>query len=91
MARTVMNGAPAFAAARTRLVLLALHEERGGVYGEAYRRRHGLPAPASVQRAVKALTQDDVIERAADGAWQIAEPFLEEWLEEGVTNLHGGT
>jgi hypothetical protein len=74
-----------------RLVLLALHEERGGVYGEAYRRRHGLPAPASVQRAVKALTQDDVIERAPDGAWQIAEPFLEEWLEEGVTNLHGGT
>lgn len=74
-----------------RLLLLALNAEAGGVYGEAYRRRHGLPAPASVQRAVRALTRDDVIERAADGAWQIAEPFLEAWLDEGVTNLHGST
>ena len=74
-----------------RLVLLALHEERGGVYGEAYRRRHGLPASASVQRAVTALSRDDVIERGPDGTWQIAEPFLEEWLERGTTDLHGGT
>ena len=48
-----------------RLVLLALHEEPGGLYAEAYRRRYGLPASGSVQRAVAALTRDDVIERAA--------------------------
>ncbi len=78
------------ATSNERLVLLALHEERGGVYGEAYRRRHGLPAPASVQRAVTALSRDDVIERGPDGTWQLAEPFLHEWLERASTDLHGG-
>ena len=54
--------------ANERLVLLALHEDPGGsLYAEAYRRRHGLPAQASVQRAVAALTRDDIVERAADG------------------------
>ena len=65
-------------------MLLALHEERGGVYGEAYRRRHGLPAPASVQRAVTALSRDDVIERscalAAGVACFLAKPFSAEEL-----------
>jgi len=60
-------------------------------HGEASRRRHGLPASASVQRAVTALSRDDAIERRPDGTWQIAEPFLEEWLERGATDLHGGT
>ena len=73
-----------------RLVLLALHEEPGGLYAEAYRRRHGLPAAASVQRAVAALTRDDVIERTADGTWAIAEPFLGEWLDRGVGDRHAG-
>jgi hypothetical protein len=67
-----------------RLVLLALHEEPGGLYAEAYRRRHGLPAAASVQRAVAALTREDVVERAPDGTWAIAEPFLGEWLDRGA-------
>ena len=72
-----------------RLVLLALHEEPGGLYAEAYRRRHGLPAAASVQRAVAALTRDDVIERAPDGAWTIVEPFLGEWLDRDVGDQRG--
>ena len=72
-----------------RLVLLALHEEPGGLYAEAYRRRHGLPAAASVQRAVAALTRDDVVERTADGTWAIAEPFLDEWLDRGIGDRLG--
>lgn len=72
------------ATANERLVLLALHEEPGGLYAEAYRHRHGLPAAASVQRAVAALTREDVVERLADGSWAIAEPFLDEWLDRGT-------
>jgi hypothetical protein len=71
-----------------RLVLLALHDEPGGVYGEEYRRRHGLPAPASVQRAVAALERDEVIERSESG-WAIAEPFLLDWLTRMHTELRG--
>jgi hypothetical protein len=67
-----------------RLVLLALNEEPGGLYAEAYRRTHGLPAAASVQRAVAALTRDDIVERLPDGSWAIAEPFLREWLDRGA-------
>ena len=64
-----------------RLVLLAFHEEPGGaLYSEEYRRRHGLPASASVQRAVAALLRDDVVERGADARYRLAEPFLDEWL-----------
>lgn len=63
-----------------RLVLLALHEEPGGVYAQEYRTRHGLPAAASVQRAVAALERDDILERMPEGGWRIAEPFLEEWI-----------
>ena len=36
-----------------RLVLLALRGGPGGLYAEAYRRRHGLPAATFVQRAVE--------------------------------------
>jgi hypothetical protein len=79
------------ATANERQVLLALHEEPGGsLYAEAYRRRHGLPAQASVQRAVAALTRDDIVERAADGSWAIAEPFLDEWLDRGVDGRRPG-
>ena len=63
-----------------RLVLLALREEPGGVYAQEYRNRHGLPAAASVQRAVAALERDDLVERMPEGGWRIVEPFLEDWL-----------
>jgi hypothetical protein len=64
-----------------RLLLLALAAEPGGVYGEAYRRRHGLPAAASVQRAVASLDRAGVIGRVPTGGYAIAEPFLVEWLQ----------
>ena len=76
-----------------RLVLLALHDEPGGaLYSEEYRRRHGLPATASVQRAVAALEREDVIERGSDRRHRIVEPFLDEWLarEEAGAARQGG-
>jgi hypothetical protein len=47
--------------------------------GNAYRRRHNLPGPSTVQRALAALDDDELIERTGDG-YRIAEPFLAEWI-----------
>ncbi len=62
-----------------RLVLMALASERGHPLSKVYRNRHDLPTAASVQTALRALVQQEVI--AGDrGAYQIVEPFLAEWL-----------
>jgi len=63
-----------------RLVLLALAEEPAFPYSDEARRRHGLPAATFVQRALKALGREDVVEKAEDGRYRIAEPFLPEWI-----------
>ena len=67
-------------ASRTqRLVLQALAAEPGRVYGADYRARHDLPAASSVQRAVEQLVADELVERG-DAGFEIAEPFLREWV-----------
>jgi uncharacterized protein len=68
------------AAAAQRLVLAALAREQPArpLTGE-YRREHGLPATATVQKALGALEQRELIARGADG-YRIAEPFLAEWI-----------
>jgi len=67
-------------ASRTqRLVLQALAAEPGRVFVADYRRRHELPAPSSVQRAVEQLVADELVERSAAG-YAIGEPFLREWV-----------
>jgi hypothetical protein len=63
-----------------RLLLQALAVEPGRVFAADYRRRFDLPAASSVQRAVDALADDELIARAADGSYAIAEPFLREWV-----------
>jgi AAA+ ATPase superfamily predicted ATPase len=63
-----------------RLVLLALATEPLSLYAEQTRARFGLPAPTFVQRAVRALVREDVVEKDADGRYRIAEPFLAEWV-----------
>jgi hypothetical protein len=45
-----------------------------------YRRRHGLGAASSVQKAVEALVRDELVAREPDGSHRIAEPFLAEWI-----------
>jgi hypothetical protein len=74
-----------------RLVLLALSNEPLSLYSEDARIRFGLPAPTFVQRAVRALVREDVVDKAPDGRYQIAEPFLAEWIaslqETGVPSL----
>ncbi len=64
-----------------RLVLLALRNGPLNLYAEETRERAGLPAPTFVQRAVKSLVRDDVVEKAPDGRYRLSEPFLAEWLD----------
>lgn len=63
-----------------RLVLQALAAEPGSVYGADYRLRHDLPAASTVQRAVERLVADELVERRRDGGFDLAEPFLREWI-----------
>jgi hypothetical protein len=67
-----------------RVVLLALAEESGRLYAEDYRTRHRLPSSTYIQRAVGALTRDDLIARGRDG-YSIVEPFLADWLRHEQT------
>jgi uncharacterized protein len=63
-----------------RLVLHALAREPGRPLSGEYRQRHGLPGASSVQRALEALTKDELVTRDDTGEHRIAEPFLAEWL-----------
>jgi hypothetical protein len=62
-----------------RLVLQALVREPGHPQTKAYRDRHALPSAASVQAALRALEQREVV-AGERGAYRIVEPFLAEWL-----------
>jgi uncharacterized protein len=62
-----------------RLVLIALSEESGRLYSEGFRARHRLPSSTYIQRAVGALTREDLIARGSDG-YAITEPFLADWV-----------
>jgi uncharacterized protein len=67
------------ASAAQRLVLQALAGEPGRPLSADYRRRHGLPGASSVQRALEALTKNELVARR-EGEYRIVEPFLAEWL-----------
>jgi hypothetical protein len=69
------------AATVQRLLLQALAQEPGHPYSKGYRDRHGLPAAASVQTALRALERREVI-AGEGGAYRIVEPFLAEWLNQ---------
>jgi hypothetical protein len=73
------------AARAQRLVLHALAREPGRPLAGDYRRRHGLPGPSSVQRALDALRKDELVARGANGAFRISEPFLAEWLRRDLS------
>ena len=62
-----------------RALLRALADEPGRPFANEYRARHGLPAPASIQRALGALTRDELVTRG-ERVTYISEPFLAEWI-----------
>lgn len=64
-----------------RLTLEALARSPGRpTLGTAYRREHGLPGPSTVQKALAALSEDELIITEPGGGYRIAEPFLAEWI-----------
>jgi hypothetical protein len=67
------------AAGGQRQVLQALAREPGAPLSAEYRRRHGLPAPSSVQKALATLEREELLARV-DGRVRIVEPFLREWI-----------
>ena len=62
-----------------RLTLQALAQQRGRPLSGDYRRRHKLPGASTVQRALQALTRNELVTRS-DNEYRIAEPFLADWL-----------
>lgn len=65
-----------------KLVLSAVaREPRSRPLGEEFRTRMGLGPASSVQKALGVLTNDELIERSTDSTYQIAEPFLAEWIQ----------
>jgi uncharacterized protein len=74
------------ASAAQKLVLQALaREQPARPFRAAYRQQHGLPPATNVQRALRALTDREIVARV-DGEYRIAEPFLAEWI---LTNVSG--
>jgi uncharacterized protein len=67
------------ASAAQKLVLAALAEEPGRPLTSAYRARHELPSVSTVQAALRALTERELISRSA-GEHRISEPFFAEWV-----------
>lgn len=67
------------ASSHQRRLLVALSKERGHPLAGDYRRKHSLPGPSSVQRALGSLQAAEVLARRSGETW-IAEPFLAEWL-----------
>jgi hypothetical protein len=60
--------------------LLALAKEPVRPMDDTYRRRHKLPAPSTVQKALETLVEDELVFKERPGDYRIAEPFLAEWI-----------
>ena len=75
------------ASAVQRQVLRALAREAGHPFSTAYRDRHSLPAATNVQKALAALTKQELVSGEA-GAYRIVEPFLAEWLRANIDGVY---
>ena len=71
------------ASAVQKQVLQALAREPGHPFSTTYRSHHNLPPATNVQKALRALTQRELVSGQA-GAYQITEPFLAEWLRQNI-------
>jgi uncharacterized protein len=68
-----------------RLILQALAAEPGHLLAAAYRARHRLGTPSTVQYAAGTLVDDELIGKDGSGAYHIVEPFLAEWVRRTST------
>lgn len=68
-----------------KVVLQAFASEPGRPFSNGYRLAHDLPPASFVQRALKPLIADELVRKRADDLYEIAEPFLREWVLAYVT------
>jgi hypothetical protein len=67
-----------------KLLLGALAAEQPGrPFTIEYRRAHDLPSASNLQRAARTLVQREIVV-ASRGAYEIAEPFLAEWIAANI-------
>jgi uncharacterized protein len=66
--------------AQKRVLQALAQEQPGRPLGTDYQRRHSLPATPTVQTALTALERAELVSRLRRGEYQIAEPFLTEWI-----------
>ncbi|MDQ3066467.1 MAG: hypothetical protein M3R12_04855 [Actinomycetota bacterium] len=63
-----------------RVTFLALAKEPLRPIDDSYRRKHKLPAPSTVQKALDKLVDDELVIKERPGDYRIAEPFFAEWI-----------
>jgi uncharacterized protein len=63
-----------------KLLLQALAREVGKPFSVRYRDRHGLPSTSHIQRAIVPLIEEELVVKEERGTYDIAEPFLREWI-----------
>jgi hypothetical protein len=70
--------------AQRALVLALAREADGGVYGQGFRDRHQLGSAATVQRALAALIERDVVEGSSVHGYRVPDVFFRAWLAHTV-------
>lgn len=63
-----------------KLLLQAFAAEPGRPFSNGYRVAHDLPPVSGVQRALRPLLADELVRKRPDGLYELAEPFLREWV-----------
>jgi hypothetical protein len=63
-----------------KLLLQALAAEPGRPFSNGYRIAHDLPPVSGVQRALAPLVESELVRKAPDGLYELAEPFLRQWV-----------
>jgi uncharacterized protein len=68
-------------AAQKRVLQALAQEQPGRPLSSDYQRRHSLPATPTVQGALTALERAELVRRLGRGEYEIAEPFLTQWIQ----------
>jgi hypothetical protein len=63
-----------------KLLLQAFAREPGRPFTNAYRIAYELPPSSGVQRALRPLIAQELVRKEPDGSYDLAEPFLREWV-----------
>ena len=68
-----------------RQLVQALAAAPGRVQSAGYIGQHGLPSASTMQKAAEVLVRQELIGKRLDGAYEIVEPFLTEWIRRYAT------